>query len=48
LCPGRVDDVQGEEKQEMKRQGDKKNSKKSRKSALKHGVLGREEKKREV
>jgi hypothetical protein len=31
LCPSRVDDDQGEKKQEMKRQGDKKISKKKRK-----------------
>lgn len=37
LCPSRVDDEQGEKKQEMKRQGDKKNSK--------NGVWGVKERK---
>ena len=33
LCPSRVDDEQGEKKQEMKRQGDKKNFKEERTEA---------------
>jgi hypothetical protein len=44
LCPSRVDDEQGEKKQEMKRQGDKnfQKKKKNRKvnCALEHGVWG--------
>jgi hypothetical protein len=47
LCPSRVDNEQGEKKQEMKTQGDKNFKKEKRKScALEHGVWRLEERKR--
>jgi hypothetical protein len=50
LCPSRVDDEQGEKKQEMKRQGDKNFQKKKKEPERKLCVgtwrVGREEKKR--